>query len=279
MASIEHYDGEDRTPATPAPGTERGPAAADPMRYTDVTSPEPTWARQRAEVIEAARSASGAAIDAAWASLALPPVVRRSRATGRHFAHRSMWCVGPTGVTLIDARQDGQLDPVTRRLHPKGPWRADVDHRPAGDGSVTVKRGQAPAVAVPTGSAAAAVGNDPHSVGYGGRYPNIWTNLPLTLRELIEFAVPISQADAEYATSRLLRDTTTTERFWYERRNTGVVTGVYAWRGRTGRVPRSTEAGVRFVQREPWSFVTFRAALTRTAPVSVARGQDTSSPT
>lgn len=262
MSEIQQYSSSG---ATPVVATRRkSDAAAAPIAYVEDSFDDPTWQAVAREVVQAAENSCGRSIDAVWGSFAAPQSVKRSRSDGSYYRQQLAWCVGPTGVTLVEARQGGEM--AGKQFRPSGPWRVTADYRATGDASVKVLHKRAPAPPLPglpgsTQSAGSEMRRDPLSANYGGAHGEVWANLPLRAREAVEFAAPFgADVRSEYSTGRLeWNRRLARERIWFERRSTTTLAGVYAARERNDCDPTNLREAGRALSGRDWHIVAVRA--------------------
>jgi hypothetical protein len=251
---------ERREASVPAPASQ-GDGPARPVQYGGEWVSDPTWVHVRPEVAQAALRNLGRPIDAAWASFIPPQRVKRATADGSTYRQQLAWCVGPTGVTLIDARQGGALQ--QRRFLPHGEWACHVQHRTFADVGVKLIRAtmpaptlidDAPSEAASPGGAVSVSG--PFGDGYGGKFPAVWTNLPFRVRRALQQAVPYGPSVVEEASALLYfgRDGVQ-EQFWYERRGAGTLAAAYTQRANRTVAVATADDAPRWVSGLPWDVV------------------------
>jgi hypothetical protein len=243
--------------------------AARPIDYSEPWT-DRTWAGVKPEIATLVVAQLGHPVDSRWGSYLSEPTVRRSRETGDCYRRQCPWCVGPTGVTLVDARQGGRL--ADGRFHPAGQWSVTVDHRGVRDPSVTILRRSAPPPPVFRGSPAPGPSTgqapaDPLSPEYGGEHGELWSTLPVEARKAIEHAVPWGSArPSEAGTTSLSWDRSSVEQsIWYERRGGGFLAAVYATREVRAAAARDDAArALQRIEGVQWNVLALRVELAAT---------------
>ena len=237
---------------------------AEPIIYDQEADAEPTWEYLLPEIRKKAETeifrATRRRVDATWASFQWRPTIHRN-AQGESYRRQWAWAIGPTGLTHVEARQRGTL--WGRRFTPRGKWAVTANHVAPSRSTVIRSLLAAPATTRALGGSLLD-GSRPLSDGYRGLYPDVWSNLPLTVRQALAQAVPHDITVHEQTCSQISwDDRSVTECIWFDRRGTETLAAAVATRTNPaiGRA-RTGEQAAAWVRGLDWDVIAIRAPLT-----------------